>query len=61
MGQIYYHDNRPANTSPEGLFRFCVKMAIQKNLFSKTLTHNQWAHILFSYEDNNLVREDLYE
>ena len=58
MGQIYYYDNRPASTSPEDLFRFCVKMAIQKKLFPKSLTHNQWANILFSYEDNNLVRED---
>ena len=58
MGQIYYYDNRPASTSPEDLFRFCVIMAIQKKLLSNTLTHNQWAHILFSYEDNNLIRED---
>ncbi len=58
MGQIYYQDNRPGSNSPEDLFSHCVKMAIQKGLFSKTLTHTQWANIIFSYENNNLIKED---
>ena len=58
MGQIYYQENRPESNTPEGLFNFCVRMAIKKNLFSLAKTHSQWANLLFSYESNSLIRED---
>ena len=58
MSQIYYLDNRPNSSSAEDLFIFCVRMAINKKLFSRSLMHNQWANIIFGYENNSLIRND---
>lgn len=57
MGQIYYQDNKPDSNTLEGLFHFCVRMAIKKQLFSISKTHTQWANVIFSYENNGLMRE----
>lgn len=59
MQQNYIQDYRPASSSAEDLFVFCVKKAIDRNLFSQSMMHNQWAGILFGYEKNSITRIDL--
>lgn len=57
--QYYIADNKPANNSAKELFKYCVEMVIKKDLFSKAYMHNQWANILFAYENNSDMRIDL--
>ena len=56
--QVYYQENKPASNSPEDLFEYCVKKVIEKNLFSTSLNHVQWATKLFGYEKDSSLRKD---
>lgn len=58
MQQYYIQDNKPASNSAKDLFEYCVKKVIEKDLFSKAYMHNQWANILFGYEDSSDMRID---
>lgn len=57
--QYYIADNKPASNSAKDLFVYCVEKVIEKNLFSKAYMHNQWANILFGYEQSSDMRIDL--
>ena len=59
MFSNYMPDYRPASKSARDLFEFCVRKAIDKNIFSQAKMHNQWAGILFGYEKNSTSRIDL--
>lgn len=59
MHQYYIADDKPASNSAKDLFEYCVEKVIEKNLFSKTYMHNQWANILFAYEKSSDMRIDL--
>lgn len=59
MQQYYIGDNRPASSSAKDLFEFCVRKAIDKNLLSQSMMHNQWAAIFFGYEKSSTTRIDL--
>ena len=59
MQQYYIPENRPASNSARDLFEFCVKKVRDKELFSKSMMHNQWAGILFGYEKNSTARIDM--
>lgn len=58
IGQIHYAVNRPVSKSPKDLFTYCVSVVIERDLFSESYMHNQWAGILFGYEKNSSVRID---
>ncbi len=49
---------RPASSSAEDLFLYCVRKIIDMNFFSEEKTHLQWACSLFSYEKNSTMRVD---
>lgn len=57
--QYYIEENKPASNSAKDIFLFCIKKLIEKDLFSKSMMHNQWAAILFGYEKNSTTRIDL--
>ena len=59
MQQYYIQDNKPASNSAKDLFVYCVKKVIEKNLFSESMMHNQWATKLFGYEKSSDSRIDL--
>lgn len=59
MQQYYIQDNRSASSSAKDLFVYCVKKVIDKDLFSQSMMHNQWATKLFGYEKSNDTRIDL--
>ena len=47
IGQIYVREDRPASNSPDDLFAYCIRKAIEKDLISESMMHNQWASVLF--------------
>ena len=59
ISQYYIQDNKPASSSAKDLFEFCVRKAIEKELLSQSMMHNQWATLLFGYEKNSSARTDL--
>lgn len=59
ISQYYIQENRPASSSAKDLFVFCVKKVIEKNLFSQSMMHNQWATKLFGYEKSSTARTDM--
>ena len=59
MQQYYIPDNRPASNSARDLFEYCVKKVIERNLFSQSKMHNQWAGILFGYEKSSTAKIDM--
>lgn len=59
MQQYYIQENKPNSGSEKDLFEFCVKKVIDKNLFSQSMTHNQWAAFLFGYETSSTARADM--
>lgn len=58
IGQIYVREDRPASNSPDDLFAYCIRKAIEKDLISESMMHNQWASVLFGYERNSSMRID---
>ncbi len=54
--QKKYHFLRPEGNSVKDLFIYCVKYVIEKNLFSESYNHIQWANIIFGYEKNSSMR-----
>ncbi len=59
MQQYFIESNKPASNSAKDLFEFCVRKAIEKELLSQSMMHNQWAAIFFGYEKNSTTRIDL--
>lgn len=59
MSQNYIESKRPASNSSKDLFVFCIKKVLDKELFSQSMMHNQWAAILFGYEKNSTMRIDM--
>ncbi len=59
ISQYYIQENRPASNSAKDLFLFCVRKVKDKNLFSQSMMHNQWATKLFGYEKSSIVRTDM--
>lgn len=54
--QIYIPESKPTNNTPDALFSYCVKKAIEKNLLNSLNTHSQWANLLFTYEKKSSDR-----
>ena len=59
MRQYYIENNRPASNSAKDLFEYCVGIVRDKDLFSTSYMHNQWAAVLFGYEKRSMERTDL--
>ena len=50
--------SRPTTNSARDLFIFCVKQAMERDLWSDSNTHFQWAQMIFGYEKNSSMRID---